>query len=762
MEKNKLTLIKIQGRVLFPKISAQIEVEITEDIFGFEEFDEEIPVFVSTKIENLENHNKNVNIDFFETGVIATIIKSTKVTDKLYRLSFIANDKARVINITKDYVDVEILEDIKDIEISEDEKAVLLNLAKSNFESYSRYSRVSAEDFEYVKNSNDISSLTYRIVYGINADVKSKQEILEDNNPLTRLKSSIILIQRELEKMLIGREILSNVKVNVEKHQKEYYLREHMKVIKEQLGEKDGDFEEYQKLINNLKADEIVKEKLNKELSKLRRIPNTSQESSIVREYLDLVLELPWGDKTTENNDIKNAENILDEDHFGLIKVKERILEFLAVRNKTNGLNAPIICLVGPPGVGKTSIAKSIAKALNRKYVRISLGGLHDESEIRGHRKTYLGSMPGRIIAAIRQAKKDNPLVLLDELDKISSSHRGDPTSALLEVLDKEQNITFRDNYVEVPYNISDILFICTANTLDGIPPALKDRLDIIQLSSYTFKEKREIANNYLIKKQIENHGIEDDFLVIENSALDDIINYYTKEAGVRQLERQIESICRKVVKKSLENNEKITINTDNLADYLGKRKFRIRKVKDVSEVGIVNGLAYTYFGGDTLSVEVNKSSGRGKLKLTGNVGKVMDESATAAFSFIRSNCSTLGINEDFYRKIDMHIHIPEGATPKDGPSAGITMATAMVSTLSNRPVKSDVAMTGEITIRGKVLPIGGLKEKVLAAKAAGIKTVLLPQDNESDLQEIEDYAKEGLDFVLVNDIHQVLEYALV
>ncbi|MCL1996161.1 MAG: endopeptidase La [Defluviitaleaceae bacterium] len=765
MDIQKLPLIKVKGHVVFPSTRVVLEVSRTFPVAAAEDPREiGMRVFIVTQKES-EQPGENI----YKVGTIAEIERVSKLSSEKSRVVVRGVKRARIDSFSQNTLYAEVLAiDLEDesTEISEEDERVAIKLARTSFESYLRHLKIRSDDMPFIQTSQDLSEISYKIIANINTDVENKQLILEERNPVARLRSCVIIIQRELERLVVQKEVSVNVRQNVEKQQKEYYLREHLKVIKEQLGEKEQtDAEGYEEKIESLAANDEVKNKLNKELAKLKRLPNNAQEASVVREYLDLVLDLPWGDKTDENNDIKHSQQVLEDDHYGLTKIKERIVEFLAVRLKTNGLNAPILCLVGPPGVGKTSIAKSIAKALNRKYVRISLGGLHDEAEIRGHRKTYLGAMPGRIIGAIRQSKKDNPLILLDELDKVGMSHRGDPTSALLEVLDKEQNIAFRDNYVEVPYDISDVLFVCTANTLENIPPALKDRLDIIRLSSYTFQEKKQIAIKYLIKKQMEDHALDDTDLVIDDIALEELINYYTKEAGVRQLERQIESLCRKAVKEVMEKGSdktQIFITQDNIKTYLGKRKFRLRKTNDEPEVGIVNGLAYTAHGGDTLSIEVNKAAGRGKLNLTGNIGKVMDESATAAFSFIRSNCEVLGIDQNFYRKLDMHIHIPEGATPKDGPSAGVTMATAMVSTLCDVPVKSDVAMTGEITIRGKVLPIGGLKEKVLAAKAAGIKTVLLPQDNESDLFEIEEYAKEGLDFVLVNDIHQVLEHALV
>ena len=767
MNQDKLPLIKLNGSVLFPETLGIYEVERSAAVIALENPDKQGSlVFVATQTQHTVASGENV----YHIGTVARIENVVRLSATQAKLQLVGLQRGVITDFEHRppvlVVGYNALPD-DEVALNQADFDASLQLARTSFESYIRHMGKISPDLGFVKNSQDLGAISYKMMGGIvSTDVLSKQRVLEESNPVSRLRLAVIMIQKELEKLLVQKEVMTNVRSNVEKHQKEYYLREHMKVIKEQLGEQENDPEpdEYAARIHDLSAGEEVKDKLNKELAKLKRISPTSQESSVVREYLDLVLDLPWGTKTTENTDLANSELVLEEDHYGLTKVKERIVEFLAVRHKTQGLNAPILCLVGPPGVGKTSIAKSIAKALNREYVRISLGGLHDESEIRGHRKTYLGSMPGRVIGALRQAKKDNPMILFDELDKISTSHRGDPASALLEVLDKEQNKTFRDNYLEVPYDISDAMFVCTANTLEGIPAALRDRLDIIQLSSYTFQEKKEIAKKYLLPKQMKDHALTDGQLTLTEPALEAIINYYTKEAGVRQLERQIETLCRKTVRKSVGFGEEFALTVDQtcLDEYLGKPKYRLRKTTDHAEVGIVNGLAYTAFGGDTLSIEVNKARGKGGLKLTGNVGKVMDESATAAYSYIRSNCEALGVDHDFYRKLDLHIHIPEGAIPKDGPSAGITMTTAMVSVLTDAPVRNDVGMTGEITIRGKVLPIGGLKEKVLAAKAAGIKTVILPADNESDLSEIEDYAKEGLDFVLATDISQVLTHALV
>jgi ATP-dependent Lon protease len=524
----------------------------------------------------------------------------------------------------------------------------------------------------------------------------------------------------------------------------------------------DDELENYRAKIASGNYPEFVAEKLSQELRRLAHAGNFSAESAVLRDYIERVLELPWNNKTKENSSLTHAEEILEKDHYGIAKVKERIVEFLAVRQNSSDLDAPIICLAGPPGVGKTSIAKSIARALNRKYVRMSLGGVRDESEIRGHRKTYVGAMPGRLIEAIRQAGALNPLILMDEIDKMSSDFRGNPASALLEALDAEQNNTFRDHYLELPFDLSDALFICTANQVENVPQPLMDRLEIIQLASYTEDEKLHIALDFLVPKQLKKHGLKKSQIRFQNEAINHIIRFYTREAGVRQLERMIATICRKAVKTLLiEERKSVNVTADNLETHLGKKKFRSQIKNGQPEVGVCRGLAWTSVGGDTLSIEVNTMKGTGKFKLTGNIGKVMEESALAAISYIRAQHEQLSIRKGFYKDTDIHIHIPEGATPKDGPSAGITMATAMVSALTDTPVSNQVAMTGEITIRGRVLPIGGLKEKILAAKSAGIQKVLLPWDNESDLSEINQEIKDGMDLVLVKTMDDVLNQSL-
>ena len=571
-------------------------------------------------------------------------------------------------------------------------------------------------------------------------------------------------MEKEIERANVKNEIMNRARANMEEAQKEYFLREELKAINEELGDKSGVGEEingYREKMKKLNMPQYAVDKLEKEFERLKRSQQGAQEGSIIRDYIDNVLSLPWGIYSKESKDLKKAERILNKDHYGLEKVKERIVEFLAVKAATDNINAPILCLVGPPGVGKTSIAKSMARALGREYVRMSLGGISDEAEIRGHRRTYLGAMPGRIIAAMRQAGASNPLILLDEIDKIGKDYKGDPAAAFLEVLDAEQNVNFRDNYLEMPYDLSKVLFICTANSLDTIPGPLRDRLEIVELSSYTAEEKQHIAEEFLIPKQLEANGLTKSQLRFKKDAVADMIESYTREAGVRSLERLVGAVCRKVVKERIHSTKLVTITKKNITDYLGRRRFKPETINAKDEVGICRGLAWTSVGGCTLSVEVNILKGKGNFKITGNVGKVMEESYNAALSYIRANAEELGVDIDF-EHTDVHIHIPEGATPKDGPSAGITMATAMVSAMRKVPVRSDIAMTGEISIRGKVMPIGGLKEKVLAAKRAGVKKIIIPVENAPDLEEIPEYGKENIEFVLAEQMNDVLSNSLV
>ena len=615
-----------------------------------------------------------------------------------------------------------------------------------------------------VKKTNDLGVLCDKLSDKLIHNFEDKRAVLEETDIYERALLTIGMLEKEIQRANVKNDIMLKAKENMEEAQKEYFLREELRAINEELGDKSGTGEEikgYREKMKSLNMPEYAVEKLEKEFQRLQRASQGGAEGSVIRDYIDNVLSLPWGNMTEENHSLKKAEQILNKDHYGLEKVKERIVEYLAVRLKVDNPSAPILCLVGPPGVGKTSIAKSIARALGRKYVRMSLGGISDEAEIRGHRRTYLGAMPGRIINAIKQAGSSNPLILLDEIDKLGKDYKGDPASAFLEVLDGEQNVNFRDNYIEMPYDLSRCLFLCTANSLDTIPGPLRDRLEIVELSSYTSEEKYHIAAEYLVPKQLEANGLTKAQLKFRKDALEDMIESYTREAGVRTLERTIGKVCRKVVKQQLEGGDPVVVTKKNITDFLGKRIFKPETINASNEVGICKGLAWTTVGGTTLDVEVNILKGKGNFKITGNVGKVMEESYNAALSYIRANAEELGVDIDF-DNTDVHIHIPEGATPKDGPSAGITMATAMVSAMTKTPVRADIAMTGEISIRGKVMPIGGLKEKVLAAKRAGVKKVIIPVENAPDLEEIPEYGKANMEFVLASQMNDVLSNSLI
>ncbi|MDD3765795.1 MAG: endopeptidase La [Eubacteriales bacterium] len=613
-----------------------------------------------------------------------------------------------------------------------------------------------------LENPGEIADL---IAANVFVNLKDKMKILEETDIEKRVENLIVIMHREMEIVRLEREISDKVKEQIDKNQREYYLREQVKIIQKELGDKDGiaaEIKEYRKKIAKSKMPKEVAEKLLADVDRLSTLPVNAGDSAVLKTYLDTVLSLPWDKTTKDDYNLERAKKVLDNDHYGLEKVKERILEFLAVRQLTKDVKGPILCLVGPPGVGKTSIAESIARALRKKYARLSLGGVRDEAEIRGHRKTYIGAMPGRIINAVRQAKSKNAMILLDEIDKMSNDFRGDPASAMLEVLDSAQNNAFVDHYIEVPFDLSDIMFITTANSLESIPRPLLDRMEVISLSSYTEYEKAQIAMQYIIPKQRKIHGLRASQLKFSENAVYDIINYYTKEAGVRNLERQIATICRKAARKIVEDNiKRVIIEPSNLYIYLGKRIYNYGEINATDEVGVVTGLAWTQFGGDTLQIEVNIMEGKGNVVLTGKLGDVMKESAMAAISYIRSISDGLKINPDFHEKKDIHIHVPDGATPKDGPSAGIAMATALISALTDCPVKKDVAMTGEITLRGRVLPIGGLKEKILAAYRAGIKTVVYPTDNEKDLDDIPKEVIDSLKLITTKSMDKVIEVAL-
>ncbi len=650
-------------------------------------------------------------------------------------------------------------------EITSVEAAYCRSVKKKFEEYFSVSTRLQPERFMSIMSVNHLGQLCDNVAATVDFDFEVKLSLLKELDFTSRADELILRLQNLIEIAGIEQSIMRKTKQRMDQNQREYYLREQMQVIQEELGEKDGvsaEAEEFSERIKKARMSKETAEKLEKDVKRFSRLPASNADSSVLRTYLETVLDLPWNKYTREKFDIKKAQQILEEDHYGLEKVKERILEFLAVRKMTNGRNATVLCLEGPPGVGKTSIARSIARALGRKFVRVSLGGIHDESDIRGHRKTYIGAMEGRIMAAMREAKVKNPLILLDEIDKMGADYKGDPSAALLEVLDNEQNFAFRDHYIEVPFDLSNVLFITTANTLDRIAQPLLDRMEIIRLSGYTGSEKFHIAHDYLIKKALTKTGMKSEQFSITDEAINKIIDSYTREAGVRKLEQTLEALCRKAAKQILETGcESVTVTAENLEEYLGKEKYHFDMMNEHDEVGVARGLAWTSVGGETLSIEVNVMSGSGKVELTGKLGDVMKESAHAAISYIRSNADKLHIDGSFHKDKDIHIHVPEGAVPKDGPSAGITMATAVVSSLTNHPVRRDVAMTGEITLRGRVLPIGGLKEKSMAAYRAGIRTVIIPEENTPDIDDVPKEIRDGIKFIPVSNMDSVLQNAL-
>lgn len=703
--------------------------------------------------------------NIYRIGVVGKIEGAMRILDGVLKITVSTSERGFINSIQKhsDFTlcQVDSITEINsDVERADVSKDILMDL----FNNFRAEIPVQPLTAKLVKEAEDVGQLCDVLGDKVVRAFDDKRKILEETDIYERTVVTIAFMEKEIERANVKNEIMNRARANMEEAQKEYFLREELKAINEELGDKSGVGEEingYREKMKKLNMPQYAVDKLEKEFERLKRSQQGAQEGSIIRDYIDNVLSLPWGIYSKESKDLKKAERILNKDHYGLEKVKERIVEFLAVKAATDNINAPILCLVGPPGVGKTSIAKSMARALGREYVRMSLGGISDEAEIRGHRRTYLGAMPGRIIAAMRQAGASNPLILLDEIDKIGKDYKGDPAAAFLEVLDAEQNVNFRDNYLEMPYDLSKVLFICTANSLDTIPGPLRDRLEIVELSSYTAEEKQHIAEEFLIPKQLKANGLTKSQLRFKKDAVADMIESYTREAGVRSLERLVGAVCRKVVKERIHSTKLVTVTKKNITDYLGRRRFKPETINAKDEVGICRGLAWTSVGGCTLSVEVNILKGKGNFKITGNVGKVMEESYNAALSYIRANAEELGVDIDF-EHTDVHIHIPEGATPKDGPSAGITMATAMVSAMKKVPVRSDIAMTGEISIRGKVMPIGGLKEKVLAAKRAGVKKIIIPVENAPDLEEIPEYGKENIEFVLAEQMNDVLSNSLV
>lgn len=759
--------VALRGLTILPGMIAHFDISRERSLRAVEEaMEQDQKIYLVTQ-RNVDSEDPTQE-DLYQMGIVADIKQVVRLQNDVVRILVDGISRAALLGFTgnEKYLEAEICYcDSNADSLPEDLREAMLLGVREAFHRYAAVvGKISKELIRQIDQYEDLEKLIDYVTNNLPVSYELKQQVLEAEDINDRYQVIVSLLLSQVEVISIKNELQKKVKVRVDKHQKEYVLREQLGVIREELGENaDSEADEYEKKLSELDAPDYVKEKTKKEIKRFRNMSSSSSESTVERGYIETVLELPWNKMSVDNKDLDHAAQVLDDDHYGLKDVKERILEFLAVRNLTSKGESPIICLVGPPGTGKTSIARSIASALEKKYVRISLGGVRDEAEIRGHRKTYIGAMPGRIVNGLRQAGVSNPLMLLDEIDKVSSDYKGDTSAALLEVLDSEQNCRFRDHYIEMPVDLSEVLFIATANEVSGIPKPLLDRMELIEVSSYTENEKFHIAKEHLVEKQKSKNGIKKEQLTITDSALKDIIRLYTREAGVRSLERTIGKLCRKAAREIFKDSEAaVKVTKTNLKTYLGNPKYSPEKKNDHAEVGIVRGLAWTSVGGVTLEVEVNVLPGKGELVLTGKLGDVMKESAQAALSYVRSISEGYGIDAEFYTKHDIHIHIPEGAVPKDGPSAGITMATAMLSAITDRAVRADVAMTGEITLRGRVLPIGGLKEKLLAAKVIGIKTVCIPKDNEKELEEISKEITDGMEIVPVERFSQVEKIAFV
>ena len=759
--------VALRGLTILPGMIAHFDISRERSLRAVEEaMEQDQKIYLVTQ-RNVDSEDPTQE-DLYQMGIVADIKQVVRLQNDVVRILVDGISRAALLGFTDNekYLEAEICYcDSNADSLPEDLREAMLLGVREAFHRYAAVvGKISKELIRQIDQYEDLEKLIDYVTNNLPVSYELKQQVLEAEDINDRYQVIVSLLLSQVEVISIKNELQKKVKVRVDKHQKEYVLREQLGVIREELGENaDSEADEYEKKLSELDAPDYVKEKTKKEIKRFRNMSSSSSESTVERGYIETVLELPWNRMSVDNKDLDHAAQVLDDDHYGLKDVKERILEFLAVRNLTSKGESPIICLVGPPGTGKTSIARSIASALEKKYVRISLGGVRDEAEIRGHRKTYIGAMPGRIVNGLRQAGVSNPLMLLDEIDKVSSDYKGDTSAALLEVLDSEQNCKFRDHYIEMPVDLSEVLFIATANEVSGIPKPLLDRMELIEVSSYTENEKFHIAKEHLVEKQKSKNGIKKEQLTITDGALKDIIRLYTREAGVRSLERTIGKLCRKAAREIFKDSEAaVKVTKTNLKTYLGNPKYSPEKKNDHAEVGIVRGLAWTSVGGVTLEVEVNVLPGKGELVLTGKLGDVMKESAQAALSYVRSISEGYGIDADFYTKHDIHIHIPEGAVPKDGPSAGITMATAMLSAITDRAVRADVAMTGEITLRGRVLPIGGLKEKLLAAKVIGIKTVCIPKDNEKDLEEISKEITDDMEIVPVERFSQVEKIAFV
>ncbi|ANE87570.1 MULTISPECIES: endopeptidase La [Bacillus] len=760
-------LLPLRGVLVYPTMVLHLDVGRDKSIQALEQaaMDENIIFLAMQKEMNIDDPKED---DIYSVGTVAKVKQMLKLPNGTLRVLVEGLHRAEVIEFIEEenVVQVSIKKVTEEVEDDLEEKAFMRTLLE-HFEQYIKVSKkVSNETFATVADVEEPGRLADLIASHLPIKTKQKQEILEIVSVKERLQTLISIIQDEQELLSLEKKIGQKVKRSMERTQKEYFLREQMKAIQTELGDKEGKGGEVEELREKIEQSGMPEETMKaalKELDRYEKLPASSAESGVIRNYIDWLLALPWTEATEDIIDLAHSEEILNNDHYGLEKVKERVLEYLAVQKLTNSLKGPILCLVGPPGVGKTSLARSIATSLNRNFVRVSLGGVRDESEIRGHRRTYVGAMPGRIVQGMKKAKTVNPVFLLDEIDKMSNDFRGDPSAALLEVLDPEQNHNFSDHYIEEPYDLSKVMFVATANTLSSIPGPLLDRMEIISIAGYTELEKVHIAREHLLPKQLKEHGLRKVNLQVRDEALLEIIRYYTREAGVRTLERQIAKVCRKVAKIIVTAERKrIVVTEKKIVDLLGKHIFRYGQAEKTDQVGMATGLAYTAAGGDTLAIEVSVAPGKGKLILTGKLGDVMKESAQAAFSYIRSRAEELQIDPNFHEKNDIHIHVPEGAVPKDGPSAGITMATALISALTGIPVSKEVGMTGEITLRGRVLPIGGLKEKTLSAHRAGLTKIILPAENEKDLDDIPESVKENLTFVLASHLDEVLEHALV
>ncbi|CAI9396980.1 MULTISPECIES: endopeptidase La [Bacillaceae] len=769
MEENKKTivpLLPLRGLLVYPTMVLHLDVGRDKSVQALEKAMVEDHLIFLTMQKDMDIDEPEEE-DLYKIGTLTKVKQMLKLPNGTIRVLVEGVQRAELEELMEEDGYFAASLHLYEEETSKDvEDEALMRTMLQYFEQYIKISKkISHETYATVSDMEEPGRMADIIASHLPIKLKEKQEILEMLNNKQRMNYVIDIIQNEKEVLNLEKKIGQRVKKSMERTQKEYYLREQMKAIQKELGDKDGKSGEVSTLLEKIEESGMpdhVKATALKELDRYEKIPSTSAESSVIRNYIDWLLALPWTNATEDDLNLIKAEKILNDDHHGLEKVKERVLEYLAVQKLTNSLKGPILCLAGPPGVGKTSLARSIARSLNRNFVRISLGGVRDESEIRGHRRTYVGAMPGRIIQGMKKAETINPVFLLDEIDKMSNDFRGDPSSAMLEVLDPEQNHNFSDHYIEETYDLSKVMFIATANNLATIPGPLRDRMEIISIAGYTEIEKIHIAKDHLLPKQIKDHGLSKSQLQIREDGIQKIVRLYTKEAGVRTLERQLATICRKTARMIVTGEKKkVVITAKNIEDFLGKPIFHYGQAEEVDQVGVATGLAYTTVGGDTLQIEVSLAPGKGKLVLTGKLGDVMKESAQAAFSYIRSKSEELGIDANFHEKYDIHIHVPEGAVPKDGPSAGITMVTALVSALSGKPIKKEVGMTGEVTLRGRVLPIGGLKEKSLGAHRAGLKTIIIPKDNAKDIDDVPESVREELDFILVSHVDEVLKHAL-